>query len=97
MIDVITDLLMLIFATSLVWGRELSRPGSWTRLPWLGVLVLGVVMVIASAIWGFRPLIPGDKPLELLLLAAILLMLGAAIWRHIRADAAELRARRAGP
>lgn len=97
MIDVVTDLLMLILAASAAWGRDLARPGSWTRGPWLGVLILGFVMVVASAVWGFRPLIPGGKPLELLVLVAMVLMLGVAIWRHIREDAARLRARREGP
>lgn len=97
MIDVVTDLLLLIMVTSIAWGRHWSRPGSRTRSLWLGMLVLAFVMIVASAIWGSRPLIPGGKPLELLLLAAILLLLGIEVWRHIRADAAALRARRAGP
>jgi hypothetical protein len=97
MIDVVTDLLLMIFAASLAWGRELSRPGSWTRGPWLVVILLGFIMATASAVWGFNPLISAGKPLKWLSHAVILLMFGVAIWRHVREDAAALRARRASP
>lgn len=92
MTDLITDLLLLILAISVVWGKDLSRPGRWTRWPWFAVLLLGLVMVIASSVWGYHPLIPGGKPRELLRFGIVLLFFGIGISRHIRRDAADLRA-----
>jgi len=97
MIDVTTDMLILILAISCAAEPELSRPGSRVRWPWFTVLVLGGALVVASTFGGWHLMVPGGKTLELVLLGGIFLLFGIGLVRYIRRDAARLRARRAGP
>lgn len=97
MIDVTTDMLILILALSCAAEPELSRPGSRVRWLWFAVLAMGPVVVLANTFWGWRIMVPGGKTLESVLLGGIFLLFGIGLVRYIRRDAARLRARRAGP
>lgn len=97
MIDVTTDMLILVLAISCAAEPELSRPGNRARWAWLAVLILGLAVVLASTFWGWRLMVPGGKTLESVLLGAIFLLFGIGLVRYVRRDAARFRARRAGP